>query len=93
MSAWLRWKLAVPLILLSLLMLVPALFGTVMWWPEFGTAYRLLSVAICLVIAAQLGIAVSIGVRPARDVPWLRIGLVLAAILVSCGLAALRRSV
>ncbi|MCZ7437727.1 hypothetical protein O7598_15070 [Micromonospora sp. WMMC241] len=93
MSAWFRWKLATPLILLSLLMLVPALFGTVMWWSEFGLAYRLLSIAICLVVVVQLGIAVSIGARPARDVPWLRVGLVLAAILASCGLAARRSSV
>ena len=93
MNAFTRWKIAVPLIGLSLLMLAPALFGAWAWWSEFGAAYRVLSVVICLVIVVQLGVAVSIGVRPTRDVPWLRIGLVAGAILLSCGLAVLRDSV
>ncbi|MEU6020845.1 hypothetical protein [Micromonospora sp. NPDC047134] len=93
MNACTRWRLAVPLIGLSLLMIIPAVGGTWVFWSEFGTTYRALSVVICLVLLAQLGLAVSIGVRPTRDVPWLRIGLMAVTFLVACGAAAVRRSV
>ncbi|AEB42598.1 hypothetical protein [Micromonospora maris] len=93
MNARTRWQLAVPLIGLSLLMIVPAVGGTWVFWSEFGPTYRALSVVICLVLLAQLGLAVSIGVRPTRDVPWLRIGLIAVTFLVACCVAAVRRSV
>ncbi|MGW0239869.1 hypothetical protein [Micromonospora chalcea] len=93
MNTRMRWRLAVPLIGLSLLMAVPAVYGTWIFWADFGNTYRSLSVVICLALLAQLGLAVSIGVRPTRDVPWLRIGLVAVSFLVACGLAAVRRSV
>ncbi|WP_320069031.1 hypothetical protein [Micromonospora sp. RTGN7] len=92
MSVWSRWKIAIPLIGLSLLLLVPALFGAWAWWPENGPTYRILTVVICLVVAACLGISVSIGVKPTRDAPWLRIGLVAAGIFATCGLAITRDS-
>jgi hypothetical protein len=85
--------LAVPLIGLSLLMAVPAIYGTWVFWSDFGNTYRSLSVVICLALLAQLGLAVSIGIRPTGDVPWLRIGLIALAFLLACGLAAVRRSV
>lgn len=90
MSLRLRLRLAAPLIGLSLLTAGPAYYGTMAWWSEYGTAYRMLSVIICLVVTAQLGVAVSIAVRPVDDVPWTRIGLVCLGFLVTCGLARLR---
>ncbi|WP_446216257.1 hypothetical protein [Micromonospora sp. IBHARD004] len=93
MSAWTRWKIAIPLIGLSLLLLVPAVFGAWAWWSENGAGYRALTVVICLVVAACVGLSVSIGVNPTRDVPWLRIGLVAVGILATCGLAVARNSV
>ncbi|MEU8314991.1 hypothetical protein [Micromonospora sp. NPDC049033] len=93
MNARMRWRLAVPLIGLSLLMVVPAVYGTWVFWSEFNAMYQALSVVICLALLAQLGLAVSIGVRPTRDVPWLRIGLIALAFLLACGVAAVRRSV
>ncbi|WLS44512.1 hypothetical protein Q3V37_24460 [Micromonospora profundi] len=36
-TALLRWKLATPMIGLSLLMAVPAVFGTVTWWSFYGS--------------------------------------------------------
>lgn len=93
MNASMRWRLAVPLIGLSLLMVVPAVYGTWVFWSDFGNTYRLLSVVICLALLAQLGLAVSIGVRPTRDVPWPRIGLMAVTFMVACGVAAVRRSV
>ncbi|MEW2384334.1 hypothetical protein AB0873_19895 [Micromonospora sp. NPDC047707] len=90
MNALLRWKLAGPLIGLSLLLAIPAVYGTVAWWSLQGTGFRVLSVIICLVLAAQLGVAFSIGVRPGKDVPWIRVGLVILGILLTCGLARLR---
>jgi hypothetical protein len=88
-----RWRLAVPLIGLSLLMAVPAIYGTWVFWSDFGNTYRSLSILICLALLAQLALAVSIGVRPTREVPWLRIGLVALTFMVACGVAAVRRSV
>ncbi|WP_433393012.1 hypothetical protein [Micromonospora sp. KLBMP9576] len=93
MNAGMRWRLAIPLIGLSLLMVVPAVYGTWVFWSDFGNTYRSLSVVICLALLAQLGLAVSIGVRPTRDVPWPRIGLMAVTFLVACGVAAVRRSV
>jgi hypothetical protein len=93
MSAWTRWKIAIPLLGLSLLLFVPAVFGTWAWWPLNGAAYRTLSVVICLVIASCVGISLSIGIKRTEDVPWLRIGLVLAGFLAGCGLAIVRDSV
>ena len=91
MDARMRWRLAVPLIGLSLLMVVPAIAGTWVFWFEFGSTYRALSVA-ALLLLAQLGLVASIGVRPARDVPWLRIALIALAFVLACGVAAVRRS-
>ncbi|MEH0972806.1 hypothetical protein V6U77_16940 [Micromonospora sp. CPCC 205546] len=90
MDVALRWKLATPLIGLTLLMVVPAVFGTIAWWSLEGTGYRVLSVVICLVLTAQLVLAVSIGVRPRSDVLWIRVGLVILGMLLACGLARLR---
>jgi hypothetical protein len=92
MSAWARWKIAIPLIGLSLLLLVPAVFGAWAWWSENGPVYRAMTIAICLFTAACVAISVSIGIKPTRDVPWLRIGLVATGILATCGLAIGRNS-
>ncbi|MFF4874940.1 hypothetical protein [Micromonospora sp. NPDC000668] len=89
-TALLRWKLATPLIGLGLLVAAPAVFGTVTWWSSYGVEYRVLSVVICLALTAQLAVAVSIGVRASRDVPWMRVGLVILGILLTCGLARIR---
>lgn len=51
---------------------------------------RRLAFVICLVLVAQLAVAISIGVRPSRDVPRTRIGLVIVGILLACGLARIR---
>ncbi|WBB88198.1 hypothetical protein O7542_13920 [Micromonospora sp. WMMC264] len=91
-DARMRWRLAVPLIGLSLLMVIPAIAGTWVFWFEFGNTYRALSVVVCVLLLAQLGLAVSIGVRPTRDVPSLRIGLIALAFVLACGVAAVRRS-
>lgn len=53
-NARMRWRLAVPLIGLSLLMVVPAVYGTWVFWFDFGNTYRSLSVVICLTLLAQL---------------------------------------
>ncbi|SCF47678.1 hypothetical protein GA0070216_12338 [Micromonospora matsumotoense] len=68
-------------------MTVPAVYGTWVFWSDFGNTYQALSVVICLVLLAQLGLTVSIGVRPAPDVPWLRLGLIALAFLFACGVA------
>lgn len=91
MSVWGRWQLAFPLICLSLMMISAGLVGTITWWFDYGVLYRGLSVVICLILGGSLAVSVSIGVKPARDVPWARIGLVFLGFLVACGVTALRR--
>jgi len=92
MTAWTRWKIAIPLTGLSILMLIPAVFGTWAWWAGNSTTYRVLSVIICLVTVVTLAASLSVGIKPTRDVPWLRIGLVALGILAICGLTIVRRS-
>jgi uncharacterized membrane protein len=91
-SAWARWRIAIPLVGLSLVLLVPAVFGAVAWWSLNSTWERALSIVSCLLMTGSLVTAVSIGVRPADDVAWARIGLVLLGILLTCGVAVLYRS-
>lgn len=93
MSTWKRWRIAIPLLGLSLLLFVPAVFGAWAWWSENGAAYRTATVLICLVVASCVGISLSIGIRKTDYVPWLRIGLVVAGILATCGLTVVRGSV
>ncbi|MEU8185518.1 hypothetical protein AB0B86_32625 [Micromonospora sp. NPDC049047] len=93
MSVWTRWKIALPLTGLSLLVFVPAVFGAWAWWSENGTAYRVVTVLICLVVASCVGVSLSIGLKRTEDVPWLRIGLVALGVLATCGLAVARDSV
>jgi len=92
MSAWWRWRLAFPLIGLSLLMLTVSLIGMINRWPEASWGYRTMIVATSLSLSWSLVVSVSIGMRPTRDVPWLRIGLVLLGFLLAYGVAALHRS-
>lgn len=92
MSVWWRWQLAFPLIGLSLLALAAALFGTFAWWPEESWGYRIMALVTSLFLAGSLVVSVSIGVKPTRDVPWLRIGLVALGFVLACGGAALRNS-
>jgi hypothetical protein len=93
MSAWRRWRIAIPLLDLSLLLFVPAVFGAWAWWSENGAAYRTATVLICLVVAGRIGTSLSIGNRRTDDVPWLRIGLVAAGVLATCGLTVVCGSV
>ncbi|GIJ34994.1 hypothetical protein [Micromonospora sediminimaris] len=93
MSAWKRWRIAIPLLGLSLLLFVPAVFGAWAWWSENSATYRTITAFICLVLAGCVGISLSIGIKKTEDVPWLRIGLVAVGILATCGLAVVRRSV
>lgn len=92
MDARMRWRLAVPLIGLS-----PA-DGRPRHRRNLGVlvgvreTYRALSVAVCVLLLAQWGLAASIGVRPARDVPWLRIAMIALAFVLACGVAAVRGS-
>jgi len=92
MTARTHWKIAIPLTGLSILMLIPAVLGTWAWWSENSPTYRALSVVICLVTAATVATSMSVGIKPARNVPWLRIGLVGLGVLATCGLTVLRRS-
>ncbi|MFE9206223.1 hypothetical protein [Micromonospora sp. NPDC007230] len=93
MSIWTRWKIAIPLLGLSLLLLVPSVFGAWAWWSVSGPAYKAMTVLICLVVAGCVGLSLSIGLKQTRDVPWLRIGLVVVGMLATCGLAIARNSV
>ena len=93
MSTRLRWQIALPLIGLSGLIFAAALLGTINLWYIESPAERTLRVAMCLVTTATVVVAVTIGVRPAEDVPWLRIALVFVGIGLACAITAVHYQV
>jgi hypothetical protein len=93
-TSWARWRVALPLTGLSSIFLVAAVYGGVTWWSDSSLAEQALTIVICLLLAVSLLGSVSIGLlkTDGRDLPWMRIGVVVLALLLSCGVTVLRRS-
>ncbi|MEO3748962.1 hypothetical protein [Plantactinospora sp. B5E13] len=83
-----RWQIALPLISICVIVFAAAVLGMTFWHLE-SLAGRVLRIAMLLVATATLAVAVSVGVRPASDVPWPRIGVVVAGLGLTCGLSAI----
>ncbi|MGA5305987.1 hypothetical protein ACPCHT_39285 [Nucisporomicrobium flavum] len=91
MNAFRRWRIAVPLAILSALLLGATVLGAWAYWSEDSAAENALTAFLCLMFAACLGISISIGVdRRIDDVPWLRIGTVVIFIALACGVSWVR---
>lgn len=93
MNPFMRWRLATPLILLSLLGLGSTLTGAWLFWAVQNGAERALTAVLATMMAINVAISVSIGTdRKLDDTPWLRIGAVLLFFALSCGVALVRRN-
>ena len=88
-----RLGLAVALIGLTGLTFGVALAGAIGLWREYTGGERAITAFLCLMTAMSLGISVSIALdRRIIEAPWLRIGAVAALLLLSCGVAVVRRN-
>jgi len=88
-----RWRIAIPLVVLSALPFAATLLGSWVYWDQDSNGRRALTVFLAVMFALCVGISVSIGVdRRIRDVPWLRIGAVALLILLACGVSWVRDS-
>jgi hypothetical protein len=91
--SWIRLRLALPLLGLSALFLAFALIGAVSWWSESGGLDRFLTVTICVLLAAAVVVSISISIGPRRsEIPWVLVGVVVAANLSACLVTLLRET-
>jgi hypothetical protein len=90
-SPFARWRIAIPLALISALALAATILGASAYWGEDSVARNALTIFLGLMFALCLGISISIGVdRKLNDVPWLRIGTVVVFIALACGVTWVR---
>jgi len=90
-SPFKRWRIAIPLALISALLLGATVLGAWAYWDDDSTAEHALTIFLGLMFALCLGISVSIGLdRKLQDVPWLRIATVALFIALACGVSWVR---
>jgi hypothetical protein len=88
-----RIRLAVPLIGLTGLSFGAAVIGAVGLWSQYDAAERFITAFLCVITGLSLGVSVSIALdRRINDVPWLRIATIGVFLLLSCGVALVRRN-
>jgi hypothetical protein len=76
---------------LSALFLTAALAGAVAWWSTSDPLERILTVVICLLLSTGLTFSVAVAIGPrSSQIPWARVGVVVAANLRACGVTILR---
>ncbi|BCJ40400.1 hypothetical protein GCM10010168_32600 [Actinoplanes ianthinogenes] len=90
MSTLLRFRLAVPFVVLSLLFLLFTALGIWLNWHLVSAANHTLSLFMCLMFAIAVGISVSIGFDRSGRVPWWRMGAVVLFIALGMGVAWVR---
>lgn len=91
MSPLRRWRIAIPLAIISGLALAATVLGAWAYWDQDNTAQHLLTVFLGVMFAVCVGISISIGVdRKIEDVPWLRIGTVALFIALACSVSWVR---
>jgi hypothetical protein len=93
MSTMMRWRLAIPFIIISALFLFGTVLGAWAYWSRWTVAERLITVFLGVMFAINLAISVSIGTdRKITDTPWLRMGTVALFFLLACGVTLVRRN-
>ena len=93
MSGLTRWRLATPLVILSLLCLSAVILGARLYWSVDGTAERTLTVLAAIMFTANLLLSISIGAdRRIQQTPWVRLGIVITLFALSCFVGMLRES-
>ena len=93
MSPFKRWRIALPLTIISALALAATIVGAIVYWGVDGTGRNLLTVFLGVMFAACTAISLSIGFdKKIEDVPWLRIITVVVFIALACGVSWVRDS-
>ena len=93
MTALTRWRVAVPFIVFSALFLFGTALGAWAYWSGWSLGERVITVLLGVLFAAALGVSVTIGTdRRGDDLPWWRMGTVVAIFLLGCGATLIRRS-
>ncbi|OJF13106.1 hypothetical protein [Couchioplanes caeruleus] len=88
-----RLRLAAPLTGLTGLSFGAALLGAIGLWSQYTNAERAITAFLCLITGLSLGISISIAVdRRITDTPWLRIATIAVFLLLSYGVAVVRRN-
>ncbi|WP_249997658.1 hypothetical protein [Actinoplanes sp. M2I2] len=91
MTPFKRWRIAIPLVIISAIALGATVLGAWAYWEKDTTAQHLLTVFLGIIFALCVGISISIGAdRKIEDTPWLRIGTVALFILLACGVSWVR---
>jgi hypothetical protein len=86
-----RWRIAIPLILISALALGATLLGAWAYWSQDNSTQHLLTIFLSIMFILGAAISISIGVDSRiQDIPWLRIGTVVLLILLACGVSWVR---
>lgn len=94
MSPFKRWRIALPLTIISALALAATIVGAVVYWDVDSTQRNLLTVFLGVMFAACTAVSLSIGFdRGIQDVPWLRIITVVVFIALACGVSWVRDTV
>ncbi|AEV82185.1 hypothetical protein ACWT_1169 [Actinoplanes sp. SE50] len=87
----LRWRLAFPLTVLTLLLFVATAGGLWLYWEVDSPARRALTAFMCLMLGITVGISVSIAIdRRIESVPWLRMGAIVVFVALTTGVAWVR---
>ncbi|GLW33796.1 hypothetical protein [Actinoplanes regularis] len=90
MGVMIRFRLALPFVLISLLFLIFAAAGIWLNWNLVSPANHALSLFMCLMFAIAAGISVSIGFDRSGRIPWWRMGIVALFIALAMGVAWVR---
>jgi hypothetical protein len=81
-----RLRLAVTLAVFSLVPLTGTIIGGVAFWQRESPVFNLITIFLVLLFAVCFGISLSIGLDTAlADVPWMKVGLFFALLLLSSG--------
>jgi lipoprotein signal peptidase len=94
MTPYARWRLAVPLLILSLLCLGATGLGAWLYWSVDDNVERFITVFLALMFTLNAGMSVSIGTgRNVESIPWLRIAIIIVFFVLACGVTIARDNV
>ncbi|BCY08734.1 hypothetical protein [Actinoplanes sp. L3-i22] len=90
MGALIRFRLASPFILISMLFLLFTGAGIWINWNMLSPIHHALSAVMCLMFAVAVGYSISIGFDRSGRIPWWRMGVVVVVIAMALGVAWVR---
>lgn len=94
MSPWHRWRIAIPLTLISAVLLGATLLGAWAYWSTDNTTRNLITAFLAVMFATCFAVSMSIGLdRRIDSVPWLRIATIAVLIALACGVSWVRDTI